>query len=201
MKKDGSDLQQITRLSGFSGMPVWSPSGDRLAFQWRPRKPGAKWQLMIAMVSDGGTTEITDGSANDQVVNWSPDGESLVFHSDRTGRNQLYVWEDGTVRRVAETPFSDKSATWSPDGKRFAFVSERSGQKGIYLMNVDGTNQRRVGNIEIEHGLPFFSPDGSRLLITPTGLTGVEIWTLDIDSGFALQIQATCSAVVEDGTR
>jgi len=194
MKKDGSNLEQITHLAGFSGMPVWSPDGEQLAFQWRSRQSGAKWQLIIVELLDGSTTEITDGSANDQVVNWSPDGASLVFHSDRTGKNQIYSWKEGVTTRITATEFTDQSAAWSPDGQSIAFVSARDGLRGIYLMAVDGSDQRKASDIEIEHGLPFFSPDGSRLLLTPTGPSGVEIWILEIETGLAEKVPATCSS-------
>lgn len=194
MTSSGADVRQLTRLPGFSGMPVWSPDGERLAFQWRPEKTGAKWQLMTANLADGSTTSITNGSANDQVVNWSPDGRRLVFHSDRTGRNQIYTWHDGVVTRLAETPYEDKSATWSPDGRDIAFVSTRDGVTGIYMMDADGSHQRRVGDLAIEHSLPFFSPDGERLLVTPSGPAGTEIWILDIESGDATEVPAKCTA-------
>ena len=128
--------------------------------------------------------ELTDGSANDQVANWSPDGKKLVFHSDSSGKNQLYTWEEGEMSRLSDTPHVDKSASWSPDGRRIAFLSVRgTGPSGVYVMNADGSATRRIGELDLVHGLPFFSPDGGRLLVTPSTPKGTRIWTMDVESG------------------
>lgn len=192
MATDGGEVRQVTRREGFSGMPVWSPDGARLAYQWRSTDAGAKWQIMIVRLADGFVSEITPGSANDQVVNWSPDGETLLFHSDRSGHNQIYTWKDEKITRLTRSPFPDQSATWSPSGERIAFVSTRHAIKGVYLMDADGSGQQRVGGLALDHGLPFFSPDGRRLLVTPTGLRGVEIWSLHIETGLATKFVAAC---------
>jgi len=195
MDVDGTGLRRLTHESGFLGVPAWSPDGKRLAYQWRPEVPGARWQLMTLTLSDRSIRPITNGSANDQVVNWSPDGNSLLFHSDRTGKNQIYTWSDGVTRRVIESPFNDSSASWSPDGGRISFVSERaSPERGIYVMNPDGSSTRRIGTLDAGHSLPFFSPDGRTLLVTPTTETGTEVWTLSVDDGTAKKLTSCTPA-------
>jgi Tol biopolymer transport system component len=63
-----------------------------------------------------------------------------VFHSDRTGRNQIYVWSDGVVRRLAHTAFDDRSASGSPDGRQIAFVSIRdAGDDGTHGIERSGS--------------------------------------------------------------
>ncbi len=184
MGADGQNPRRVTDHRGFAGMPVWSPDGTRLAYQWRSDAPEARWQLMLLTLADGSSRSITDGSANDQVVNWAPDGKRLIFHSDRTGQNQLYTWSEGRVTRLAETPYDDRSASWSPDGRSISFVSVRDGEgRGIYVANANSSASRRVGTIEVRHSLPFHSPDGRRLLITPSMPGGTEIWTLDVETG------------------
>lgn len=189
MDADGTDLRRLTNETGFLGMPVWSSDGGRIAYQWRSERSGARWQLMMLTLADGSIRALTDGSSNDQVVNWSPDGNSVVCHSDRTGKNQIYRWSDGVTTRLIETPFDDRNTSWSPDGGRLSFVSERdAGQRGVYLMNADGSGTRKVGTVDVKHSLPFFSPDGLRLLITPTTEAGTEIWVLSVDDGSATKL-------------
>ena len=82
MNADGSSQRRITAHRGFAGVPVWSPDGRRLAYQWRPETAGAQWQLMLMNVDPPGAPEaLTDGAANDQVPNWAPDGKRSVFYS------------------------------------------------------------------------------------------------------------------------
>ncbi len=84
MDRDGRDPRQVTDLPGFVGMPVWASDGERLAFQRRSTDADAKWTLHVVSLSDGRITRLTEGTANDQVVNWRPTG--LAFSSTRTAR-------------------------------------------------------------------------------------------------------------------
>jgi TolB protein len=129
MNADGSDQRQLTRLEGFAGVPVYSPDEKQVAFMWRKSRTsqdGKKW-LIAVMDADGSNVRvITDGTANDQVPNWTRDGKRLLFFSDRTGKNQLYTMKpDGTdVQRFHSSEANDNAAFWSPDNKRISFVSE-----------------------------------------------------------------------------
>jgi TolB protein len=197
MNADGSGQVRITNHAGFAGVPVWSPDGKTLAYQWRPEGEGAKWRLMsVSFSGDQTPRPITDGTANDQVVNWSPNGQRMVFYSDRSGVNQLYVMNrDGSgVVRLTTTPAEDRTAAFSPDGTSIAFMSERDGTPaGIYLMQADGSRVRGVGELRPGHGVPFFSPDGSRVLATVTDTTGAAIWSVRISDGSAERL-SSCSA-------
>jgi TolB protein len=189
MNTDGSRQERITSHTGFAGVPVWSPDGKTLAYQWLPEGEGAKWRLMsLSLSGDRTPRPLTDGAANDQVVNWSPNGQRMVFYSDRTGINQLYVMNrDGSgVVRLTTTPAEDRTAAFSPDGASIAFMSERDGTPaGIYLMRADGSGLRRVGDLRPGHGVPFFSPDGSRVLATVTEGVGAGIWSVRVSDGTA----------------
>jgi TolB protein len=188
MNVDGSDQRRITSHEGFAGVPVYSPDGKQLAYQWTTdMKDYQGWRLMMTAPAAGAPTRaLTDGKANDQVPNWSPDGKRLVFYSDRSGVDQLYTMTPSgeDVRRLTTGPAADRTAAYSPDGKSIAFMSEREGKPAaIFLMNADGTSVRRIGKEAPEHGVPFFSPDGTRLLLSPSTSTGRQTWSLKIADG------------------
>jgi TolB protein len=186
MNADGSNQRSITAHRGFAGVPVWSPDGRRLAYQWRPETAGARWQLMLMNVDPPGAPEaLTDGSANDQVPNWAPDGKRLVFYSDRTGTDQLYTMTvEGRVTRLTHSSAADRPAVFSPDGKSIAFLSTRDGEPAAaYVMDAGGVNVRRIGSVRPQYGAPFFSLDGTWLLINPQGARGREIWRLRVADG------------------
>ena len=60
---------------------------------------------------------------------WSPDGQSIVFTSEREGSADLFrVKPDGTaLERLTDSPAYDDQAAFSPDGKQLVFVTTRAG--------------------------------------------------------------------------
>ena len=60
---------------------------------------------------------------------WAPDGQSIVFTSDREGSADLFrVKPDGSgLERLTDSPAYDDQAAFSPDGKQLVLVSTRAG--------------------------------------------------------------------------
>ena len=67
-----------------------APSSTRVAFS-------IHGEIFTAPVDEGDLRQITDGPARDRSVSYSPDGKTLSFVSDKSGREELYaVSVDGT---------------------------------------------------------------------------------------------------------
>jgi len=99
---------------------------------------------------------------------WSPDGKTIVFVSNITGRNNLW-----TVRAAGGWPIqltvSDQRQTnpaWSPDGKWIAYQSDYNGdeQWDIFLVSPQSGQVVNVTKTrEIAEQDPAWSPDGRYL--------------------------------------
>lgn len=81
--------------------------------------------------------------------NWSPDGQWILFESDRDEPTNfdLYVMEPNgaNVQRLTSTPNLDCCGDWSPDSQQISFHSMRAeDDREIYVMNADGTNPQRI---------------------------------------------------------
>jgi Tol biopolymer transport system component len=121
-----------------------------------------------SMNSDGSIVALTSNSFADLYPVWSPDGQKIVFASDRDGPLNLYVMnQDGsnTVRlTTTAAPNQDRFAAWSPDGTKILFESNRTGSSEIYVMNADGSNVIRLTDNTTGDNAPHFSPDGTRIV-------------------------------------
>ncbi len=106
--------------------------------------------------------------------------------------NQVYEWEGGRVRQLTHGPFEHRNATWAPDGERIALRSTRDAEHGIYLMDPLRLSPQRVGTVSPEHGVPFFSPDGSTPLLTPSGPEGTRVSTLDLRTEVITPVPGAC---------
>jgi hypothetical protein len=61
---------------------------------------------------------------------WSPDGQCLVFVSDRSGSGKTGIWimdrQGGNPQHIYSSDFNCWNPTFSPDGMRVAFIQEGS---------------------------------------------------------------------------
>jgi TolB protein len=97
----------------------------------------------------------------------SPDGDRVVFQSNRTGRFELYVMNrDGTgLRQLTSSPGHNVTPKWSPDGTLIVFAAEpQPDNSEIYIMNADGSGQRLLNPAWGDDSHPRFSPDGARVI-------------------------------------
>jgi dipeptidyl aminopeptidase/acylaminoacyl peptidase len=118
---------------------------------------------------------------------WSPDGNTIAFISNMSGRNNLWLVSAGSGWPTQLT-ISDQrqtAPTWSPDGKWIAYQSDYDGdeQWDIFLVSpktgqvVNLTNTR-----EIAEQSPKWSPDGRYLayLVKPKTSSTHEIDVYDM---------------------
>lgn len=186
MDTDGNGVTRLTWLKGFAGVPVYSPDDRQIAFQWRVTsdfQDTRKWMICV-MNRDGSHLRVlTDGTANDQVPNWTRRGDRLLFFSDRTGKNQLYTMrpDGGDVRPLVRTAFNDQTGFWSPDNRRISFVSDRDGNSELYTMDAQGRGVARLTRTPAIERSAVWSPDGRRLAYTVEDDSHTDIYVMNAD--------------------
>src|SRR5437870_2160603 len=124
-------------------------------------------EIFTVPVEEGDVRQITDSSARDRAVNYSPDGKWLAFISDRSGREELYVVAidgSGEAQKLTDIDALKLGYNWSPDSKEIAFTSSDSKLRkvsvaGKQIVELDAS---RYGNIST----PEWSPDGKWLAIS-----------------------------------
>ncbi len=115
-------------------------------------QPGAQTPMWITAHTDTNPTV-------------SPDGNRIIFQSDRSGRRALYVRsvDGGPVIAFLDSGDEPRYADWSPDGDRVVFAAEVDGEDDIFVIDIDGTNRQRLTKHPARDGHPRWSPDGSRI--------------------------------------
>lgn len=117
-------------FSGFADMS-WSPKGDYIAFVKQSTGEPMRDQIGIIQ-SDGTAAQLfpkSPSTSDDQDPDWSPDGNKIVFASNRSqlGTNegneptQLFTMNpDGTgaVQMTSNYAYRYEHPVWSPDGTK-----------------------------------------------------------------------------------
>lgn len=116
----------------------WSPDGSRLAFTaYLGTSPDGNFEIWIVPVSGGAATRLTRDPGSDQWPAWSPDGNQIMFASDRDGSGDLWLMSaDGEdLIQVTSDSAGDWTPHWSPDGSRIAFARRESGVDDIWILD------------------------------------------------------------------
>ena len=118
---------KISALTGdYDNFPVWSPRGDLIAFV---RKIDNDFEVFTARPDGKDVKRLTNQKGNEAHLNWSPDGERIMFASTRMGfkdeamytsapqpYGELFVMRfDGTqVEQLTDNQWEDAGPAWRP---------------------------------------------------------------------------------------
>jgi TolB protein len=181
MRADGSHVRRLTQVGADPNTvqpyvdddPVWSPDGDRVAFQ-RTRSRHNEHAIFTVRLDGTHVRRLTPWRLDCASPDWAPGGRWIAFRTDEnsdtrgalglvrpTGRNLHLI----TSRRPKWSLFS-----FSPDGRQIA----ASSRDDLYRMSTRGTHiQLVVGPSDFGGpGIPGWGPQrgvGPRLGRAPLG--------------------------------
>ncbi|MFN2283220.1 MAG: TolB family protein, partial [Anaerolineae bacterium] len=142
----------------------WSPDGQRIAFAATNGPDNIQIYTMQADGSDLTLLPVDQPSLN-WYPKWSPDGEMLLFVTNRDGNFEIYkATVDGDfLVNLTNHSYNDQEPDWSPDGQKIIFVSDREGGDGLYLMDAEGSNVQQLLDDSWGCRYPRWSPDGQQI--------------------------------------
>ncbi len=153
---DGTGLRRLTNDRFADLHPDWSPTGSSIAFA-TDRGPASDLNtlrlgpLRIAVYDlETGAIDLLDGMQGRNInPQWSPDGQSLAFVSDRTGIPNVFLFDrrDELVYQLTDvftgvsgiTPLSP-AISWAAGADRLAMTYYEEGQFNVYGID----NPRRL---------------------------------------------------------
>ena len=126
-----------------------SPADDQLAIAEvdpQTHRP----DIRVLDLKRGSKLRVTSDAATDASPVWSPDGQHLVFRSNRRGLHDLYerlangTGESTLLLRSGDAKYP---TDWSPDGRTILFHTYKRATGGdIWTMNADGSKPQPLLN-------------------------------------------------------
>ena len=175
-----TELTRLTTNPASDGSPAISPDGSRIAFV--SDRDGDEDIYVMKLAPEGPRnvpvrlTKNTRPDPNgppymhDFDPDWSPDGQKIVFTSDRSGNMEIWRMKaspEGKKNRpvnLSKSPAYDHAPTWSPDGQKIAFSSDRAAPDGttdyeIWRMRAtDGANPIALTSDPGQDWFPAWQP-------------------------------------------
>lgn len=119
--------------------------------------------LYTMPISGGKAERLTDGMALDTNARFSPDGKSIVFTSDRSGNDNVWIMDletKETKQMTKDRRGAVQSADWSPDGDYIvAAKGKRNLKLHLYHKEGGGGSQLIKAPSSLKTVEPAFSPD------------------------------------------
>lgn len=141
-------------------MPALSPDGKRIAFVYR----GDVW---LADSAGGRATALTRNVEMNAFPQFSPDGNWVLFASQRTGNWGLFVAPaaGGTPKQLTWHSGGALSYGWSPDGKQIVFAARReTGDVELLTLDVVSLRLHKLAQDYKDMNFANFSPDGKTVV-------------------------------------
>lgn len=121
MDSDGSNVQPLTtRATSADYSPAWSPLGDQIAFVSNRNGSPDIFVVDVTCIGNSDTCDqaavdlTSDNQGDDVDPAWRPDGEQIVFTSNRDSATDLYLMDvaDGNVLRITSDDGEERFPNW-----------------------------------------------------------------------------------------
>ncbi|WP_299224894.1 DUF5050 domain-containing protein [uncultured Psychroserpens sp.] len=108
--------------------------------------------------SKGDLKQITTHRSKDSSPVISPDGNYIVFASERLGWWKIWLMDLRTkvFTQLTNSSNAEYAPSWSPDGKHIVFISTRDGNSEIYTIDKNGNNLNRLTNNTVTDTTPYW---------------------------------------------
>lgn len=190
----GAQRSLTNEKGALDNSPAVSPDGRSVVFSRSVEATAGATDLFV-MPFDGGRptrASVGRGSINGS-PSWSADSRRVAFHSDRSGRSEIYIADaDGTnASLLSADAFGERNLrtdpTWSPDGRMLAYASMVGGSMQILTINMRDRTVRQLTS-DGNNRSPSWAPDGRHIVFSSNRSGTEQLWIVDFDSGRPRQL-------------
>jgi len=173
--EDGSaEVLKTFHDSGFPRGAKFSPDGGFVAYALDKPGDGSDWDIYAIDLATGREQVLVQNPAFDALLGWAPDGNHILFQSDRGGTPGAWLLPVSEAHATGN-PWLVKPDLWRAQALRFGeggrfFYTVETGKKDVFVAAFDSEAKTLVGSATPmisrslgDGGIPLWSPDGTHL--------------------------------------
>ncbi|MCL4238240.1 MAG: PD40 domain-containing protein [Anaerolineae bacterium] len=142
---DPAQLERLTQDDAGESWPAYSPDGTRLVYvaDLSLIAPGGATDLRILDLATRQVVTLTTNGASltEAAPDWSPDGETIVFHAVAAGSKTADIYRipaaGGAPEPLITSDADDIQPRFSPDGRFIVFSSDRTGNWDVFVYEME----------------------------------------------------------------
>lgn len=102
---------------------------------------------------------ITKSKGDDLSPVWSKDAAKLLFHSNRNGNWDIFIYDlsEDSLAQVTNGVFNERNPVWVKGGNAIVFDSDQSGRRRLYQLSLQSKNTELLFNRDIQAKEASFS--------------------------------------------
>ncbi|RKZ11850.1 hypothetical protein DRQ53_15530 [bacterium] len=219
----GGEMQLVSTGKGRTTCAHWMPDGKSVVYSSTHHKDeacpptpdhsqGYVWALyptfdiFVINTETDELVQLTSEYGYDAEATVSPNGDRIVFTSDRSGDLEIYTMDldGGNVVQLTDELGYDGGPFFSPDGTKIVYRAHypteenevadyksllaehmiRPTQLEIYVMDIDGSNKQQITDLGAATFAPFFHPGGEKIIFSsnyPGRGREFNLWLINID--------------------
>jgi Tol biopolymer transport system component len=135
---------------------------------------------------------LTRGLGRDRQPVFSPDGELVMFSSNRSGNVDLWLLDrtSGQLRQLTDDPADDWDPAFTPDGRQVVWSTNRGGNMEIWMAALDGSRARQVSSDGVDAENATMTPDGQWLVYGSANDAKRGVWKIRPDGTEATLLES-----------
>lgn len=186
MDRDGSNLLNLTNDPSADGVPIHTADQDRLAFV--SDRDGEELDLFLVNLDGSNATNITNTPDSNEVpIAWSPNGEHLVFVSDRSGSSEVFLMKTSgeELLNLSQRDEVNNFDDWSSKTDRFILAANADMGTSLFITDLTGSTHQPLTDGNYPAGGARWSPDGQKITfmaIMPDS-DSIDIYMVDAVGG------------------